>query len=152
MNKKDKIYYKFEEKEITPEDGIVDKSEVYPGISDEKVFFCGYGKNLSFESNDPRLALPLIDSICSIFFIVGILIISVSIILKVYPIAIFGLIFVAFSTYAFVKSRSDIRNIAEENNLDVDYNLMHSLKTGYRFLGRMLIWPIKTVIEMLKNK
>ena len=152
MNEKDKIYYRIEEKEVTPEDGVVDKRDIFPGTGDNEGLFYGYGKNVSFESNDPRLALPIIDSICSIFFIIGILIISVSILFKVYPIAIFGLIFVAFSTFAFVKSRSDIRNIAKENNIDVDFDLIHSLKTGYRFLSKILTWPIKTLIDMIFRK
>ena len=128
MNKKDKIYYKIEEKEITPEDGFVDKREIFPGTSeDENGLFYGYGKNVSFESNDPRLALPIMDAICSIFFIVGLVIILGSILLKTYPIAIFGLIFIGFSVFAFTRSRNDIRNIAKENNIDVDFNLFHNL-------------------------
>ena len=117
MNEKDKIYYKIKETEITPEDGFVDKKEIFPDSLDDKGLFYGYGKNISFESNDPRLALPIIDAICSIFFIIGSVIVLGSILLKAYPVSIFGLIFIGFSTFAFIKSRNDVRNIARENKL-----------------------------------
>ena len=152
MKEKEKIYYKVTETEVSPEDGFVDKKEIFPNYSDaENELFYGYGKNTSFETNDPRLALPFLAAVCSIFFIVGLLIIIGSILAGFYPIAVFGLIFIGFSSYAYIEASKDVRKIAQDNELDVDFGLFHNLRIGYRMLRQVMIWPIKTVIDILKK-
>ena len=151
MNEKEKIYHKITQTEVTPEDGIVDKREIYPDSFDEKGLFYGYGKNVSYETNDPRVALPFIYAICSIFFIVGSIIIFASVLSGFYPIAIFGLIFVVVSSYALIVASKDIRNIAEKHNIEVDFGLVYNLSIGYKMISRILLWPIRTLIETLKK-
>ena len=152
MNNKDEIYYKVTKKEISPEDGFVDKKEIFPDYTNDKnELFYGYGKNITFESNDPRISLPFICAICSIFFIIGLLMVICSIIFKTYFISIIGIIFIIISLYAYFSSKKDIKNIAKKNDLNIDYNIFNNMIIGYKMIGKIFLWPIRMLINIFKK-
>lgn len=101
-------YIKKETIKKTPEDGFVPERVMKPTNQfTYRKYHKGYGKTVSYTTNDPRITRPFAYGMCGLFLAIGI-------ILLLFRIWFIAIMFIAVSLIGFNKSKKDINAIADE--------------------------------------
>lgn len=107
------LYSKITIEKQTPEDGFIDENKEHLATSwseinnpPRQVYYKGYAKKISYTTNDPRITRPVAYAICSVFLVIGI-------ILLLSHSWFFGISFTSMALFAFYKSKKDIDAIEE---------------------------------------
>lgn len=103
------IFFKKETITQTPEDGFVPVNIMRPANPNDhpNTYFKGYGKTVTFTTDDPRVTRPFAYGVCGLFFVIGI-------ILLLFQIWILAIPFIAMSVFGFYKSKKSIDAKADE--------------------------------------
>ena len=92
----------------TPKDGFVSDTIMEPvNPNAYGKYHKGNRTTVSYSTNDPRITRPFVYGMCSLFFIIGI-------ILLLCKMWIMSICFIAMSLFVFNKSKKDIDAVAEE--------------------------------------
>lgn len=130
MEKKEKIkynndgtYIKVETIETTPEDGFVEKRKINPlDMDNYHKYHKGYSQNKVFTTNDPRIMRPFVFIVCGLFWIIGTIFLLISFLKTNIMTFLFGLSFLAISTWSFFKAKKDIDNVEKKLLKNSNYN------------------------------
>lgn len=122
-NNEDETYRTIETTETTLEDGFVHQADINLVRPDNYgKYHKGYSKNKVLSTNDPRIIKPFINSMCALFFGIGIITLLINLILHNLILLIIGLAFIAISTFTFSKFKKEINNIEKELSKNPNYD------------------------------
>lgn len=101
--------------ETTPDDGFVDEDKISPVVGDRYgEYHKGYSKRIVYSTNDPKMARIFVCGMCSIFIIIGLLLLVIGIILKLIGVIIFGLFISIFCIVGLISEMKNIDRIEKE--------------------------------------
>ncbi len=103
--KDDGTYVETTTETITPEDGIIEEDNQNNPL--EKNYKTGYQVNTHIETNDPRIIKPFLYGMCSIFYIIGIILI-------IYKFYIMGIYCFIINTITLISMLKDINKTEKE--------------------------------------
>ncbi len=107
--KDDGTYVEIKTTTITPEDGFI------PNENNPKNYMKGYKTNKTIETSDPRIVKPFLYGMCTIFYIIGIILI----IFKFY---LMGIYFFIINTITLISMLKDIKKNERELLQNPTYN------------------------------
>lgn len=108
-------YTKIEKIETTPENGFVPEADIHRvDVDNYGEFHKGYSKSTVHTTNDPRITRPALKIMCGIFAVVGLFLLLIGIISFSFSNILFGILFVFFGSFGYIKGKKDIDKIEEE--------------------------------------
>lgn len=115
------LYTKVETIEKKFDDGFVDQANFHPAngfhpsnLKSHKEYHKGAEKTVTITTNDPRITRPALKIICGFMLAVGLLFLLIGIISFSFSNILFGILFVFFGSFSYIKGKKDIDKIEEE--------------------------------------